>query len=234
MTKIEAAGMRVVAQNFWHHYDQSRTAHFPVLVEEASSRQSLFCKIGTFSCGVIFCRDNRDLRKLTNTSGSRNLDASSARQTFAVQKPDNQDRATAAGSRSVLFPADLTCLVAWIMGQDTQCDLNSATQFVASSRASREAGVSNTVERSIHFILPHELEEYTFVFCIRSSRPMQRNTSIPSSAHLLPARTQVLVLWNFHCVAARIACSMIANTSPLATCSICKQSNTRPKASPLA
>src|SRR5277367_6671882 len=64
MMKIEAAGMRVVAQNFWRHYDQSRTEHFPVLVEEASSRQSLFCKIGTFSC-VIFCRDNR---KLTNTS----------------------------------------------------------------------------------------------------------------------------------------------------------------------
>lgn len=54
MMKIEAAGMRVVARNFGRHYDQSRTAHFPVLVEEESSRQSLFCKIGTFSCGVIF------------------------------------------------------------------------------------------------------------------------------------------------------------------------------------
>ena len=70
MMKIEAAGMRVVAQNFWRHYDQSRIEH----LEEASSRQSLFCKIGTFSCGVIFCRDNR---KLTNTSGLGNLDASS-------------------------------------------------------------------------------------------------------------------------------------------------------------
>jgi len=107
MMKIEAAGMRVVAQNFCRHYDQSRTAHFPVLVEEASSCQSLFCKIGIFSC-VIFCRDNR---KLTNTSGLGNLDASSARQKFAVQKPDNQDRATAANSRSVLFPTNLTCLV---------------------------------------------------------------------------------------------------------------------------
>jgi hypothetical protein len=137
MMKIEAAGMRVVAQNFWHHYDQSRTAHFPVLAEEASSRQSLFCKIGTFSCGVIFRRDNRDVRKLTNTSGLGNLDASSARQKFAVQKPDNQDRATAADSRSVLFPTDLTCLVSWIMGQ-------GFIQFAASSRAALTKPVFQT------------------------------------------------------------------------------------------
>jgi hypothetical protein len=143
MMKIEAAGMRVATQNFCRHYDQSRTAHFPVLVEEASSRQSLFCKIGTFSCGVIFCRDNRDVRKLTNTSGLGNLDASSARQTFAVQKPDNQDRATAVSIRSVLFPADLTYLVSWIVGQGTEYP-GGFTQFVASSRAALAKPVFQT------------------------------------------------------------------------------------------
>jgi hypothetical protein len=123
MMKIKAAGIRV-----------RRIAHFPVLVEEASSRQSLFCKIGAFSCGFIFCRDNH---KLTNTSGLGNPDASSARQKFAVQKPDNQDRATAADSRSVLFPTDLTCLVSWIMGQ-------SFIQFAASSRAALTKPVFQT------------------------------------------------------------------------------------------
>jgi hypothetical protein len=35
------------------------------------------------------------------------------------------------------------------------------------SGRSREACVSNAVERSIHFILSHELEECTFIFCIK-------------------------------------------------------------------
>lgn len=85
------------------------------------------------------------------------------------KKPDNQDRATAAGSRLVLFPAGITCLMSWIIGQDTQRDQNSAMKcirggsteylggspsFVASSRAALAKRVFQTQQsvRSFHLI----------------------------------------------------------------------------------
>ena len=40
-----------------------------VLIGEASSSRSLFCKTGTLSCGVNFCRGEHDVRKLVNVSG---------------------------------------------------------------------------------------------------------------------------------------------------------------------
>jgi hypothetical protein len=136
----------------------------------------------------------------------------------------------------------VSCPMTWIWSR-TRHDQNSAVKCIVQSNPNvspslwlpvGEAYLPNTVQRAIHFILSHGLEEYTFTLRIRPSRPCNEMTrsQAPPTSFLPGARHSFLC--SFHCVAARIACSMIANTSPLATCSICKQSNTRPNASPLA
>lgn len=139
----------------------------------------------------------------------------------------------------------VSCPVSWIMSR-TRHDRNSAvecivlrkpksfTQFVAFSRAALAKHIFR-IQYSMPFISSYLMSSKNIhLYCASDHPDHERNDSIPSSTHILPAGSQVLLLCRFHCVAARIACSMIANTNPLATCSICKQSNTRPKASPLA
>ena len=188
-----------------------------MLVEEANSRQSLFCKIGAFSCGFIFCRDNY---KLTNTSGLGNLDASSARH-----------RRSQCKSLTIKIVQQLLILDQYYFQLTLPVSCPGLWDRASSSLRLPVGPLSQSLcfkhSRAFPFILSYLMSSKNIHLYSASDHP-DRCNAIPRP------QTQVLVLWNFHCVAARIACSMIANTSPLATCSICKQSNTRPNASPLA